>query len=181
MIVDSPGASVDNKMLHMASTNEAESGEIVEEEDGDDSSDDGEGGTSVLLLSFRDHIDILLSKIYILDSLRGGHSDGFEGSVTGYLSKKAIATGQLVFRRHKVVTYDIMVSPGQSGLNIHSGTRQVPEQPNYDDCGYYMLHFLMEFLKDPSKYQTLMIVSDQAMNMTGSNRHSGTISKGYGG
>jgi Ulp1 family protease len=127
------------------------------------------------------HIDIIPSKIYILDSLRGGHSDGFEGSITAYLSKKAIATGELLFRRHKVQTYDIMVSQRYWGLNIYSRTSQVPEQPNSDDCGYYMLHFLMEFLKDPEKYQALMTVSDQAMNMEGSNWHSGTITRRYGG
>jgi hypothetical protein len=44
-----------------------------------------------------------------------------------------------------------------------------------------MLHFLMEFLKDPVKYQALMTVSDQAMNMEGSNWHSGTITGRYGG
>ena len=45
VIVDSPGASVDNKMLHMVSTNEAESGEIEDDQDGDDSSEDGEAET----------------------------------------------------------------------------------------------------------------------------------------
>jgi hypothetical protein len=104
-----------------------------------------------------------------------------EGSVTGYLSKKALATGKLLFRRHKVQTFDIMVSQRYSGLNIYSRTSQVPEQPNSNDCGYYMLHFLMEFLKNPEKYQTLMTVSDQAMKMEGSNWHSGTISGRHGG
>jgi hypothetical protein len=110
VIVDSPGASVDNKMVHMLSTNEAESGELLDDQEGGDDSDDGEGDTCVPLQSAWNHIDIISSKIYILDSLRGGHSYGFEGSVTAYLSKKAIATGKLLFRRHKVQTYDIMVS-----------------------------------------------------------------------
>jgi hypothetical protein len=50
VIVDSPGASVDNKMVHMLSTNEAESGELLDDQEGDDS-DDGERDTCVPLQS----------------------------------------------------------------------------------------------------------------------------------
>jgi hypothetical protein len=51
VIVDSPGASVDNKMVHMLSTNEAESGELLDDQEGGDDSDDGEGDTCVPLQS----------------------------------------------------------------------------------------------------------------------------------
>jgi hypothetical protein len=52
VIVDSPGASVDNKMVHMLSTNEAESGELLDDQEGGDgNSDDGDGDTWVPLQS----------------------------------------------------------------------------------------------------------------------------------
>jgi hypothetical protein len=51
-----------------------------------------------------------LSCIYILDSLHGGHSDRLESSVVSFLNRKSSATGELLFRRQKVVSYDVLVS-----------------------------------------------------------------------
>jgi len=36
--------------------------------------------------------------------------------------------------------------------------RQVPTQPNYCDCGVYLLHFAETFMKDPKKYCEMILV-----------------------
>jgi hypothetical protein len=43
---------------------------------------------------------------------------------------------------------------------------QVPIQPNFDDCGIYMLHFLRIFLDNPIEMMDIMLGDENAIKAT---------------
>jgi Ulp1 family protease len=52
--------------------------------------------------------------------------------------------------------------------NLHVATElklcfQVPVQPNFDDCGIYMLHFVRVFLENPIDMINIMLGDEMAM------------------
>ncbi|KAH8104848.1 hypothetical protein BXZ70DRAFT_922722 [Cristinia sonorae] len=79
--------------------------------------------------------------IFIFDSLGTQHPGAFKRLNT-YLGmeandKKAIAVEQTSKAVHK--------------------NAQVPYQPNYCDCGVYVLHFVRKFMEDPAKFTRLIL------------------------
>ena len=110
VIVDTPSSSVTNKLLISAKRGNVSKNSDVESEEEDDDGDDWssddtgededepEKGNTLVSLSLKcSEVSPIVSSIYVLDSLPGGHSNNLEISVIGFLNKKAIATSQLVF------------------------------------------------------------------------------------
>jgi hypothetical protein len=53
-----------------------------------------------------------------------------------------------------------------NGLSLTESV-QVPVQPNYCDCGLYVLHFAKTFMSDPQRYSQIIMVHFSALDMCG--------------
>lgn len=68
--------------------------------------------------------------------------------------------------RHRPADYETSISKQSSVVTTSYKTRtrtllraQVPPQPNYCDCGVYLLHFVEQFMSDPETFSQQILVS----------------------
>ncbi|WFD25998.1 Ulp1 peptidase [Malassezia nana] len=87
---------------------------------------------------------------FVLDSL-GAHHGPVKTALRDYLRLEARAKG--------FVPSDVDLKT--LGDPIHVDVR-VPEQPNYCDCGIYLLHFFDRFFSDPDQFFHIILAAQRA-------------------
>lgn len=90
--------------------------------------------------------------VFVLDSL-GAHHGPVKTALRDYLRLEARAKG--------FVPSDVDLKT--LGNPIHVDVR-VPEQPNYCDCGIYLLHFFDRFFSDPDHFFHIILAAQRASN-----------------
>lgn len=99
-----------------------------------------------------------LNKTFVitLDSLGSSHSR-VQKKLRDYLYHEAKDKGKLA-------------DPKMSFSNVHQPeyvVAQVPNQPNYCDCGIYLLHYFDRFFSDPDYFLSMIVVSDRSWTFCG--------------
>lgn len=66
--------------------------------------------------------------------------------------------------RHRPADHETSISKHSSVVTTSYKSRtplcaQVPPQPNYCDCGVYLLHFVEQFMSDPETFSQQILVS----------------------
>jgi sentrin-specific protease 7 len=85
------------------------------------------------------------TRVIALDSLGGTHS--------------AVSTGLKVYLQHEI--------EAKKGLRVEvpatigMSARDIPNQPNFTDCGVYLLGYMREFMKDPDKFATNILQREE--------------------
>lgn len=78
------------------------------------------------------------TRVITLDSLDGTHS--------------AVSTALKIYLQHEI--------EAKKGLHVEApatigmSARDIPTQPNFTDCGVYLLGYMREFMKDPDRFAT---------------------------
>lgn len=84
-------------------------------------------------------------RVISLDSLGGQHP--------------AVSTAMKVYLQHEI--------EAKKGLHVEVPTsfgmsaRNIPTQPNFTDCGVYLLGYMREFMKDPDKFATNILQREE--------------------
>ena len=97
--------------------------------------------------------------IFTFDSLGGRHPQAIK-KLSTYLKmealdkKKVENTGTVVSKSVPVGSHFIF-----SGTPFFESFLQVPAQPNFCDCGIYLLHLAQTFMSNPMHYRRMILVS----------------------
>lgn len=108
------------------------------------------------------------ARIYIIDSLNHPR-DRVKTVLTSYLTKEAVYRGKLKDEKdaREPAFIQAKVDPLLSNLlslsshvfrHGYSYIIKAPEQPNYCDCGIYLIHFARIFINHPDRTEVLMRV-----------------------
>lgn len=85
------------------------------------------------------------TRVITLDSLDGTHS--------------AVSTALKIYLQHEI--------EAKKGLRVEApatigmSARDIPTQPNFTDCGVYLLGYMREFMKDPDKFATNILQREE--------------------
>lgn len=85
------------------------------------------------------------TRVITLDSLDGTHS--------------AVSTALKIYLQH-----EIEAKKGQrveAPPTIGMSARDIPTQPNFTDCGVYLLGYMREFMKDPDRFATSILQREE--------------------
>lgn len=85
------------------------------------------------------------TRVITLDSLDGTHS--------------AVSTALKIYLQHEI--------EAKKGLRVEApatigmSARDIPTQPNFTDCGVYLLGYMREFMKDPDRFATSILQREE--------------------
>lgn len=85
------------------------------------------------------------TRVITLDSLDGTHS--------------AVSTALKIYLQHEI--------EAKKGLRVEApatigmSARDIPTQPNFTDCGVYLLGYMREFMKDPDRFATNILQREE--------------------
>lgn len=85
------------------------------------------------------------TRVIALDSLGGAHS--------------AVSSALKLYLQHEI--------EAKKGLRVEApasigmSARDIPNQPNFTDCGVYLLGYMREFMKDPEKFATNILQREE--------------------
>jgi Ulp1 family protease len=97
--------------------------------------------------------------IFTFDSLGGQHPKVIR-ELSEYLKmealdkKKIVITGKVGSKSVPVCSQAIF-----SATSFFDSFLQVPAQPNFCDCGIYLLHLAQTFMSNPVHYRSMILVS----------------------